>query len=200
MRKSIIVAASQNGVIGKDGKLPWHLPVDLLRFKVLTMGHTLIMGRKTYESLPPKVRPLPGRRTIGLTRCSPLSLLREHTGHDWCHSLSEAITLAYLNVNETEVFICGGGEIYREAFELCDRIYLTVVERDFEGDTRLTAKIGDRDPRHVSIPFWNIAPRGDAIAIGYMVAFAGARWRLAGLERGEEAGLPYRFENWERSR
>lgn len=68
MRKSIIVAAAQNGVIGKDGKLPWHLPGDLKRFKELTMGHTLIMGRKTFESLPPKVRPLPFLKSLDKRR------------------------------------------------------------------------------------------------------------------------------------
>lgn len=189
MRKSIIVAASHNGVIGKDGKLPWRLPDDLKRFKALTMGHTLIMGRKTYESLPPKMRPLPGRTTITLTRgnskWAPIETEEDTARRAFVHlaaSLNEAFEAAEFS-NENEVFVCGGGEVYREALPLADRVYLTVVERDFEGDTR------------VSIPFWS----AKEIEIDYLVGFAGATWRLTGLER-VGGDLPHRFELWDRVR
>jgi dihydrofolate reductase len=179
MRKSIIVAASHNGVIGSDGQLPWRLPSDLKRFKELTMGHTLIMGRKTFESLPPKLRPLPGRRTIGLTR-----QLSRFEGQNplWAASLTSALILAMSAENEArgkdgqiaEVFICGGGEVYREALPLVDRVYLTVIERDFEGDTYFAASRVE--------PWWT-----------------GAEWSLARSERGE-GELPHRFEIWDRVR
>jgi dihydrofolate reductase len=197
MRKSIIVAASQNGVIGKDGQLPWHLPGDLKRFKELTMGHTLIMGRKTYESLPPKLRPLPGRTTIRLSRTVDLldeeACLKQHEdearlentspGLLCMRSLAQALQFAASQRGETEVFICGGGEVYREALPLVDRVYLTVVERDFEGDTS------------IEIPFWS----KKEIEIDYLVGFAGATWRLVQLER-VDGELPHRFEIWDRVR
>ncbi|HET6960615.1 MAG TPA: dihydrofolate reductase [Vicinamibacterales bacterium] len=178
MRKSIIVAASRNGVIGKDGQLPWRLPGDLKRFKELTMGHTLIMGRKTFSSLPPKVCPLPGRRTIVLTRFAATMLAEVDTEH----SLGEAITLALMNVNETEVFICGGGEVYKEALPLVDRVYLTVVERDFEGDTRFDFL----DSLGYYMP-------------GEKMYSGGRRWLLTSSERGE-GDLPHHFEIWDRAR
>jgi len=182
MRKSIIVAASQNGVIGKDGQLPWKLLSDLRRFKELTMGHICVMGRKTYESLPPKLRPLPGRTTIGLTRLSPLSLFKERLGFDWCHSLNDAINLALMNVAETELFVCGGGEVYREALPIVDRVYLTVVDRDFKGDTYF--------------PFYDNLGR---YVPGEKVLNGSGRWRLESRE-DVDGELPHSFEIWDRVR
>lgn len=182
MRKSIIVAAAQNGVIGANGKLPWHLPGDLRRFKELTMGHTLIMGRKTYESLPPKVRPLPGRVTTVLSRNKQHYF--EPTGHaDLRWSTSIELALGWGLEGETEVFICGGGEVYREALPLVDRVYLTVVERDFEGDTEFDFPLGD-----------------SRRAVGdHTRDCHGDRWRFLLNERGE-GELPHRFEIWDRVR
>jgi dihydrofolate reductase len=127
MRVSIIAAVAKNGTIGIDNRLPWHLPADLRHFKSLTLGHHMIMGRKTFES----AGVLPGRPTIvvsrrGLAECPAGVLLAS--------SVPEAIDLAR-RAGETEAFIAGGAEIYRAAFDYSDRMYLTRIDRDFAGDT-----------------------------------------------------------------
>lgn len=121
---SIVVAAAANGVIGNDNDLIWHLPADLKHFKNVTSGSSIVMGRKTYESIG---RPLPKRENIIITRQADLTI-------DGClvfNSLQEAIEKA----KSEEVFIIGGGEIYKQALELADKIYLTKIHQDFEGDT-----------------------------------------------------------------
>lgn len=125
MRISIIAAMSSNRVIGFNDDLPWHLPPDLRRFKELTMGHHMIMGRKTFDTIG---RPLPGRVTIVVTRQSDFY----HQDVLVAHSIDDALRLAQ---NEEEVFIAGGGEIYRLTLGVADRIYLTIIDREFEGDT-----------------------------------------------------------------
>jgi dihydrofolate reductase len=122
---SIIAAMSRNRVIGMGGAIPWKIPEDLRRFRELTLGHTVIMGRKTFESIG---RPLAGRRNIVVTNQQNYS--RE--GIVAVHSLEEAIESSG---PDEELFICGGGEIYRQALPLCSRIYLTIVDLDIEGDT-----------------------------------------------------------------
>ncbi len=117
MRKSIIVAMDQKNGIGFQGRLPWHLPDELKNFKSLTMGHHLIMGRKTFESID---KPLSGRITIIITR-NPNYYAK---GCLVAHSISKAFKIAE-DFGESEVFICGGNEIYREALKFTDRIYLT---------------------------------------------------------------------------
>jgi dihydrofolate reductase len=124
-RLSLIVAMARNRVIGRDGKLPWHLSADLKRFKALTMGHHIIMGRKTWESIG---RPLPGRTSIVITRDPAYAAPGAHA----VDSLSSALKMAR---HDPEVFVIGGGEIYREALPLADRIYLTEVDAEFSGDT-----------------------------------------------------------------
>lgn len=126
---SAIVAVSRNGVIGRDGRLPWTYPEDLKHFKQVTLGHTLVMGRKTWDSLG---RPLPGRRTIVLTRNAELVLPE---GVLRCVELGEAVRLA-AEAGETELFVIGGGDVYARALPRCDRLYLTRIEREVEGDTR----------------------------------------------------------------
>jgi dihydrofolate reductase len=121
---SIIAAMSRNRVIGKDGAIPWHIPEDLRRFRELTLGHTVIMGRKTFESIG---RPLDGRRNVVVTGQN--NYTRE--GTLVVHSLMEAIESS---APDSELFICGGSEIYRQALPLCAKIYLTVVDLDIEGD------------------------------------------------------------------
>lgn len=116
---SLIAALDENRGIGKDNAIPWRLSADLKRFKALTMGHHLIMGRKTYESIG---RPLPGRTTIILSRNRKLSV----AGCLVVHSLESAFEIA-MERGETEVFVIGGGEIFQEALPIADRIYLTVV-------------------------------------------------------------------------
>lgn len=121
---SIIVAIAQNHAIGKDNKLLWYLPNDLKHFKTITSGHTVIMGRKTYDSVG---KPLPNRRNIVITRQRI-----DIAGCEVVNSLEEAIALCK---TEEEVFIVGGAEIYRQAMAVTNRIYLTIIHQDFDGDT-----------------------------------------------------------------
>jgi dihydrofolate reductase len=121
---SIIVAIAKNHAIGKDNKLLWYLPNDLKHFKDVTTGHTVIMGRKTFDSVG---KPLPKRRNIVVTR-QAISI----EGYEVVPSIEAAIELCKA---EDEVFVVGGAEIYRQSIPLTDRIYLTIVDQDFEGDT-----------------------------------------------------------------
>jgi dihydrofolate reductase len=127
---SIIVAVSDNGVIGRGGGLPWHLPADLKRFKRLTSGHHMVMGRRTWDSIGR--RPLPGRPTIVVSR-DP-SFVAE--GAQVARSVEEALELA---AGADEVFIAGGETIYRAALPIADRIYLTRVHACVDGDTHFPA-------------------------------------------------------------
>ena len=123
---SLIAAVSKNNVIGSDNKLLWHLPADLKHFKAITSGHTVIMGRKTYESIG---KPLPNRRNIIVTRQESFNA----PGCDLAPNLQEAVDMCS---NKEEVFIIGGGEIYKQAIHAADKIYLTRIYKEFEGDTR----------------------------------------------------------------
>jgi dihydrofolate reductase len=119
----LLAAVGANHVIGREGEMPWHLPEDLAHFKATTMGHTLVMGRKTYDSIG---RALPGRRTIVMT-----SQIGWHAPSvEVAHSLAEALALA----GPTEVFIVGGGEIYQQAMPFADLLMLTEVDQSPEGD------------------------------------------------------------------
>lgn len=122
----LILARSENGVIGKDGGLPWHIPEDLKHFKRNTIGHAIIMGRKTYESIG---RPLPKRRNIVVTSNRALAI----EGCDVVHSLDEAVALA--RTEDDEPRIVGGATLYIAALPIATRIYLTDVLRTVEGDT-----------------------------------------------------------------
>lgn len=122
---SIIVAIAQNGTIGDNNSLLWHIKEDMRFFRTTTSGHAVIMGRKTFESLGSK--PLPKRKNIVITR-SDLTF----DGALTAHSLDEAIAMAE---GDEEAFIIGGAQIYRAALAVADRMYITRVERDYEGDT-----------------------------------------------------------------
>jgi len=122
---TLIVARAQNGVIGRDGKLPWHIPADLKRFKALTMGSAMIMGRSTFESLPGL---LPGRRHIVLTRNADW----QSDGAEVAHDLQDALRLAGDGAS-----VIGGAEIFALFLPLADRIELTEVLADIEGDTEM---------------------------------------------------------------
>jgi len=135
MKLSIIVAVAENGIIGKDNGLPWRISADLKRFKALTLGHHLLMGRKTFESIG---RPLPGRTTIVLSRGTPA--LPE--GVKLAESLDQAIEMARA-ADDSEAFIAGGAAVYAEALPRADNLYLTRVAIDAEGDT--TFPDWDRD-------------------------------------------------------
>ena len=128
-----VVARARNGVIGRDGGLPWHLPADLKRFKALTMGAPIVMGRKTFQSLPGL---LPGRRHIVLTRGD-----WQAEGAEVAHSVEDALALA----DGQRVSIVGGAEIFRLFEPLADRIELTEVHGAPEGDTVLPAFEGWRE-------------------------------------------------------
>ncbi len=126
MRVSLIVAVADNGVIGDRGRLPWHLSADLKRFKALTMGHHLIVGRKTFAAIG---RALPGRRTIVVSRGRP----ELPDGVALAPSLEAALEAARA-AGESEAFVAGGAQIYRQALPLGDRLYLTRVHATPEGD------------------------------------------------------------------
>ena len=123
---SIIVAHAKNRVIGKANKLLWHISDDLKRFKTLTTGHPIIMGRKTYESIG---KPLPNRTNIIVSRN-----INELSGCFVYPSLESAIEKVG-EIDKEEIFIIGGGEIYRQALPLADRLYVTKVDLNIEGDT-----------------------------------------------------------------
>jgi len=123
---SLIVAMASNRCIGRNGKLPWHLPRDLARFKQLTMGHHLLMGRATWQSIG---RPLPGRTTLVLSRDPEFRIDGSKVFRDLDAALS-----ACRAAGETELFVCGGEEIYRQTLPLCGRIYLTELQRAVAGN------------------------------------------------------------------
>lgn len=126
---SLIVAVSQNGMIGNQGKLPWHLSADLRRFKQLTMGHTLVMGRRTHESIG---RPLPGRISIVVTR----NPSRSWDGCLVASSWQQALAMAPA---DKALFAIGGRQIFEVALADCQRLYWTVVHADVEGDVTFPA-------------------------------------------------------------
>lgn len=125
---NIIVATSENNVIGRGNDIPWYIPKDLEHFKKLTTGNTVIMGRKTYESLPKEYRPLPNRVNIVITRDKSY----QAKGCLVVNSLEEALRKSD---NNREIFIIGGGQIYREGLKFAERIYLTKIHKNIEGDT-----------------------------------------------------------------
>ena len=126
MTVTILAAGGRNGVIGVDGGLPWHLPDELKLFKELTLGHVLVMGRRTYESVG---RPLPGRTTVVVTRRPDW----ESEGALRAGSVEEALTTA--SQIDDEVFVVGGAQVYAEALPAADRLALTFVDAEPEGDT-----------------------------------------------------------------
>jgi dihydrofolate reductase len=129
MLLTLVVAVAENGVIGRDGELPWHLPADLQHFKRSTLGKPILMGRKTHESIG---RALPGRLNLVLTRQADYSA----PGCEIVHSLDEAEARAAAD-GATELMVIGGAGLYREALARAQRILLTRVHADFSGDTRL---------------------------------------------------------------
>jgi dihydrofolate reductase len=126
---SIVAAVTRNGVIGRDGGIPWRLPEDMQRFRALTTGHAVVMGRRTWESLPDQFRPLPGRGNVVVTRNPDWSA----QGADRVGSLEEALELLD---SEDRVFVIGGGEVYTAALPLADELLLTEIDAEIDGDTR----------------------------------------------------------------
>ncbi|MGJ7507750.1 dihydrofolate reductase [Variovorax sp. GT1P44] len=130
MRINLILARASNGVIGLNGVMPWHLPEDLAHFKKQTGGAPVIMGRKTWDSLPPRFRPLPGRRNIVITRQPDW----QGDGAERASSLQTALSICERD-DSPEAWVIGGAQIYAEAEPLARRAVVTEIERDFEGDT-----------------------------------------------------------------
>jgi len=145
MPLALVFAVARNGTIGVDGRLPWRLPEDLKRFRALTLGHGVIMGRKTWDSLP---RALEGRQNIVVTRDRAFAA----RGAEVAHSLDEAIARVTL---PPPAFCIGGAELYRAALPRADMLYLTEIDRDFDGDIRLPPldrtqwRVVSREPGHL---------------------------------------------------
>ncbi len=159
---SILVAMDKNGVIGRDGDLPWRLPADLRRVKALTTGNTIIMGRKTFDSIG---RPLPNRRSIVISRDTSLYI----EGAEVVHSLEAALERAQ---GDDEIFVFGGAEIFRLTLPLAQRLYLTRVHAQVEGD--------------VHFPNWH--PE------------AWERTEDRSFPADERHDFPYSFQTWHRAR
>lgn len=125
-RVTLIAAVAANGVIGADGDMPWRIPEDFAFFKRTTMGHPLVMGRATFDSIG---RPLPGRRSIVITRSHTWS----HEGVEVAHSLEDALSVAASGVGGDEIYVAGGGQVYRQAMPHADRLLVTEVDLEPEG-------------------------------------------------------------------
>ena len=130
----IIAAVAKNRVIGKDNQLLWNIPEDMAHFKALTAGHTVIMGRKTWESLPPRFRPLPGRRNIVISRQKDYAAPGAEVANSLKNGLNLASTVTNGEIEPKIIFIIGGEQIYTQAMGLADRLEITEVDLEPEGD------------------------------------------------------------------
>jgi dihydrofolate reductase len=149
MKLGLIYAQARNGVIGKQGQLPWHLPEDLAHFKALTQGCPVIMGRKTWDSLPPRFRPLPGRRNWVVTRQPQW----QAPGAERASSLEEALTGCEAS---PQVWVIGGAQLYAQALARAQCAEVTLIDQDFEGDA-YAPTLG---------PAWNEVARSRHISAG----------------------------------
>jgi len=159
MRLHLIFARAANGVIGKDNAMPWHLPEDMAHFRALTQGHPVIMGRRTWDSLPARFRPLPGRTNIVVTRQQDWN----EKGAQPASSLGQALQFCEHNA---EVWVIGGAQIYAQALPLADRVEVTEIHRDFEGDAHAPA-LG---------PEWRETAREAHVAAGSGLPFSFVRY------------------------
>ena len=128
MKLSLVAAVARGRVIGRGGTLPWHLPEDMARFRELTMGHPVVMGRRTWDSLPDRFRPLPGRRNVVVTRNGRWA----DDGAERAGSLEDALELLE---GTPQAFVIGGGELFAEALLVADELLLTEIDLEVEGDT-----------------------------------------------------------------
>ncbi len=128
MKLSLVAAVARGGVIGRGGGVPWQIPEDMRRFRALTVGHPVVMGRRTWDSLPERFRPLPGRRNVVLTRDPDWSA----AGAERAGSIDDALRLLG---EAPKVFVIGGGEVYASALPLADELLLTEIDAEVEGDT-----------------------------------------------------------------
>ena len=146
MKVSAIVAIDEKGAIGKAGQLLWHIPADMKRFKTVTMGHPIIMGRKTFESFPKG--PLPGRLNIVLTRDGEY----ETEGVSVCHTIDDALAVASCS-GAGECFVIGGEQVYRQMFDRVETLYLTIVHASFPDADAFFPTVGNDE--------WNVLSRED---------------------------------------
>jgi dihydrofolate reductase len=128
VRISLVAALARGGVIGRDNAIPWRIREDMERFRAVTMGHPVVMGRRTWDSLPDRFRPLPGRRNVVVTR----NHAWQADGVERAGSLADALRLLD---GATQVFVIGGAELYAEALPLADELLLTEIDAEVEGDT-----------------------------------------------------------------
>jgi dihydrofolate reductase len=164
-RITLVAARARNGVIGRDNALPWHLPEDLQHFKATTLGHPIVMGRRTFESIG---RPLPGRRTLVVSRNPAWA----HPGCERAGSLDEAIGLC---AGSAEVFVVGGAQLYAAAMPRADRLILTEVDVDVPGDAYFPTPDRNR---------WRLAGRAPA------VSRTGLAYAIGTWERRSDDGNP----------
>jgi dihydrofolate reductase len=129
VKVSLVAAVARGGVIGNGNAIPWRIPEDAQRFRALTMGHPVVMGRRTWDSLPDRFRPLPGRRNVVVTRNADW----QADGAERAGSLEDVLRLLD---GAPQVFVIGGGELYADALPLADELLLTEIDMDIDGDTR----------------------------------------------------------------
>jgi len=161
-RVGLVWAQSRDGVIGAGGGMPWHVPEDLAHFKAVTAGHPVVMGRRTWDSLPPRFRPLPGRENIVVTRQPDWTA----EGASRAGSLDEALAIA----GDGTVWVIGGGQLYRDAIERADVLEVTHLDLDVDGDTHAPATAG-------------FAPVVSDPATGWHTSAGGVRYRFVRYER-----------------
>lgn len=136
MTIALVAAVARNGVIGNDNALPWRLPEDLRHFRALTAHHPVLMGRLTWESLPPRFRPLPERRNIVVTRQHDWHANGATAAHDLDDALARAVEARDDGIDVSRLFVVGGAQLYGAALPRADELLLTEIERDFEGTAR----------------------------------------------------------------
>lgn len=160
-RIGLIYAQAHDRVIGFQGQMPWHLPEDLAHFKRITLAHPVVMGRKTWDSLPERFRPLPGRRNLVLTRQSDW----QSPGAEVVHTLGEALQLC---ADAPELWVIGGGEIYREALPLAHAVWVTEIDWAVHGDTR-APDLGDwlTPTTHREASDWQTSAKSRPAALRY---------------------------------
>lgn len=170
----LVWAQTASGVIGKAGTMPWHIPEDLKHFSKLTTGHPVIMGRKTWESFPAKYRPLPGRTNIVVTRQQGWADSPEASGAVVVSSLDAALLESQFAPGSQNVWIIGGGEIYRQSMDIANIAIVTVVDSDTDGDT-FAPEFGEA---------WNL--EGTQPAEGWLTSENGTNYRIATWRRTED--------------
>lgn len=174
----MIWAQTNRGVIGADGGMPWHLPEDLAHFKRVTLGHPVVMGRKTWDSFPEKFRPLPDRTNIVVTRQQGWADMPEASGAVVLDSVEEALVEAQFSPGGNEVWVIGGGQVFEQVKEHCNVAVVTVINTDASGDTQAPA-LG---------PEWSF--RGATPKEGWHTAKNGTEYRMTLWAKGETEFSP----------